>query len=130
MLAGPDLLVILAIALVVFGPKRLPELARTIGKMMGEFKKTTEEIKEGIGIKELDGIRSNLTGMDLFSELAEKVSESMGKESNGEVTMPARGVGHETAAHSQAGSVPLGDAERDKKEKSEKSEGSKSSMTG
>ncbi len=77
MLAGPDLLVILAIALIVFGPKKLPDLAKTVGKALGEFKKTTEEIKENIGIKELTGIGSNLNKMDLLADLAEKVSESM-----------------------------------------------------
>ncbi len=77
MLAGPDLLVILAIALIVFGPKKLPDLAKTIGKALGEFKKTTEEIKENIGIKELTGIGSNLNRIDLLTDLAEKVSESM-----------------------------------------------------
>jgi len=77
MLAGPDLLVILVIALIVFGPKKLPELARTIGKAMGELRKTTEEMKESIGIKDLENMRSNLTGMDLLANLAEKTSEYM-----------------------------------------------------
>ena len=77
MLAGPDLLVILVIALIVFGPKKLPELAKTIGRAMGEFKKTTEEVKESIGIKDLEEMRSNLTGMDLLTDLAEKTSEYM-----------------------------------------------------
>jgi TatA/E family protein of Tat protein translocase len=77
MLAGPDLLVILVIALIVFGPKKLPELAKTIGKAMGEFKKTTEEVKESIGIKDLERMRSNLTGIDLLADLAEKTSQYM-----------------------------------------------------
>jgi len=77
MLAGPDLLVILVIALIVFGPKKLPELAKTIGKAMGELKKTTEEVKESIGIKDLEKMRSNLTGIDLLADLAEKTSEYM-----------------------------------------------------
>jgi TatA/E family protein of Tat protein translocase len=77
MLAGPDLLVILVIALIIFGPKKLPELAKTIGKAMGELKKTTEEVKESIGIKDLEKMRSNLTGMDLLADLAEKTSEYM-----------------------------------------------------
>jgi len=77
MLAGPDLLVILAIALIVFGPKRLPELARTIGKAMGELRKTTEEMKESIGIKDLEKMRTNLTGIDFLADLAEKTSEYM-----------------------------------------------------
>ena len=77
MLAGPDLLVTLVIALIVFGPKKLPELAKTIGRALGEFKKTTEEMKESIGIKDLEEMRSNLTGMDLWADLAEKTSEYM-----------------------------------------------------
>jgi sec-independent protein translocase protein TatB len=77
MLAGPDLLVILAIALIVFGPKKLPDLAKTIGRALGEFKKMTGEAKATIGIKELGEIKSNLTGMDLLAHLAEKISASM-----------------------------------------------------
>jgi TatA/E family protein of Tat protein translocase len=77
MLAGPDLLVVVVIALIVFGPKKLPELAKTLGRAIGEFKRTTEEVKESIGIKELEGMRSHLTGVDLFADLAERVSASM-----------------------------------------------------
>ena len=66
MLAGPDLLVILAIALIVFGPKKLPELAKTIGKAMAEIRKATEEVKESIGINELQEMRSNLS-MDVHT---------------------------------------------------------------
>jgi sec-independent protein translocase protein TatA len=42
----PELLVILGIALLVFGPSKLPELAKGLGKTMREFKKATEEMKE------------------------------------------------------------------------------------
>jgi len=44
---GPtELLVILVIALLVFGPSRLPEVGRTIGKAMREFRKASDEIRE------------------------------------------------------------------------------------
>jgi TatA/E family protein of Tat protein translocase len=42
----PEMLVIMAIALLVFGPKKLPEVGRSLGKAMREFKKSTEEIKD------------------------------------------------------------------------------------
>ena len=43
---GPtELIVILAVALVVLGPKRLPELARSLGKGLAEFKRATNDIK-------------------------------------------------------------------------------------
>jgi len=42
----PELLIILTIALLVFGPKKLPEIGKSIGKAIREFRKTTDEIKE------------------------------------------------------------------------------------
>src|SRR5436190_11761897 len=42
----PELIVILVVALVVLGPKRLPEVARTLGKAMAEFRRQTSEIVE------------------------------------------------------------------------------------
>lgn len=43
-----EFIVILAIALIVFGPKKLPDLARALGKGMAEFRKATQEIKESL----------------------------------------------------------------------------------
>ncbi len=43
-----ELVIILIIALVIFGPKRLPELGRSLGKGIREFKKSTNELTEHI----------------------------------------------------------------------------------
>jgi sec-independent protein translocase protein TatA len=40
---GPDLIIILGIVLVLFGAKKLPELARGLGQSLNEFRKTREE---------------------------------------------------------------------------------------
>lgn len=40
----PGLILILIIALVIFGPKKLPEIGRAIGQSLGEFKKSTREL--------------------------------------------------------------------------------------
>ena len=42
----PELLVILTVALIVLGPKRLPEIARALGKAMAEFRKATSGISQ------------------------------------------------------------------------------------
>lgn len=44
----PELLVILTIALLIFGPKKLPEVGKSIGKALREFRRTSDEIKEKI----------------------------------------------------------------------------------
>ncbi len=44
----PELLLLLVIALLVFGPKKLPEVGRSIGKALREFRRTSDEIKEKI----------------------------------------------------------------------------------
>src|SRR4051812_40099004 len=43
-----ELALIFIVALIVFGPKRLPETGRTLGKAMGEFKKATDDFKNTI----------------------------------------------------------------------------------
>ena len=47
-LAGPDLIVILLIVLLLFGSKKLPELARGIGRAVKEFGAARDEIEKGI----------------------------------------------------------------------------------
>jgi sec-independent protein translocase protein TatA len=42
----PELLVVLVIALVIFGPKRLPDMGRQLGRGLREFKKATSEIQD------------------------------------------------------------------------------------
>jgi twin arginine-targeting protein translocase TatB len=44
----PELILIFVVALIVFGPKRLPEIGRTLGKAMGAFKKATDDFKNTI----------------------------------------------------------------------------------
>jgi sec-independent protein translocase protein TatB len=45
MLSVPHLIIIFAVALVVFGPEKLPELARNLGKIMAEFRRATGELR-------------------------------------------------------------------------------------
>ncbi|HHP7233415.1 MAG TPA: twin-arginine translocase TatA/TatE family subunit [Desulfobacterales bacterium] len=46
----PEMLLILAIALIVIGPKKLPDLAKSLGKALREFKQATSELKESIDL--------------------------------------------------------------------------------
>ena len=42
----PELVVILVVALIVLGPKRLPEVARSIGRAVGEFRRQSTEVMD------------------------------------------------------------------------------------
>lgn len=72
----PELLVIAVIALLVVGPKKLPEIAKALGKGLSEFRKVTESatetIKETLKTdelkKDLDGLKDSL----LYSKEEEK----------------------------------------------------------
>ena len=44
----PELLLILAVALIVLGPKKLPEMARALGRGLAEFRRTTDEVKREV----------------------------------------------------------------------------------
>jgi TatA/E family protein of Tat protein translocase len=41
----PELIIIFIIALIIFGPRKLPELGRSLGKSLAEFKKASNELK-------------------------------------------------------------------------------------
>ena len=41
----PEMLIILVIALIIFGPRKLPELGRSLGKSLAEFKRASNELK-------------------------------------------------------------------------------------
>lgn len=43
-----ELLVIFVVALIVIGPRKLPQMARTMGKAFGEFKRVTQDVKRTI----------------------------------------------------------------------------------
>lgn len=49
----PELIVVLVIALVIFGPKKIPEIANALGKSINEFKRGSREIEASVR-KELE----------------------------------------------------------------------------
>ena len=70
----PELIVILAIALLIFGPKKLPEVGRSIGKALREFRKTSDEIKEKIE-EEIQA--------DEFKDIKEELNKKVGEDEEG-----------------------------------------------
>jgi len=126
----PELLIIAAIALIVFGPNKLPELAKAFGRAMREFKKATEEVKESFEAetKDLEDLKDSLSQENFLGELTEEISTSI------EEPTPAEDSGSledttdtsapiDTSPHVEA-SMPAEDEEVGKEE-GEKPEGVK-----
>ena len=68
----PEMLVILALALIIIGPKKLPDLAKSLGRAMREFKKVTSEFKESIQLEsELSDVK------DTFNDFSDEVKEAV-----------------------------------------------------
>lgn len=65
----PELLLILAIALVILGPEKLPQIARAIGRGLGEVRRATEEVRAEI--ERGDPIR----GEPIMKETAERADK-------------------------------------------------------
>jgi sec-independent protein translocase protein TatA len=47
-IGGPELILILVIALIVFGPRKLPEIGKSMGKVLGEFRRATSDFQRTI----------------------------------------------------------------------------------
>ena len=47
-LGMPELILIMVLALLLFGPKKLPEIGKSVGKALGEFKRASNDLKRTI----------------------------------------------------------------------------------
>lgn len=89
-LGVPELLLIFALVLIVFGPRKIPEIGRTLGKAMAEFRKATDDLKSTIDrevrLEELKSIAP--TSLELTTPF-EAVSRSEPAETATAETPPA-----------------------------------------
>jgi len=50
----PELILIFIVALIVIGPKKLPDIAKALGRALGEFRRATDDIRENFDLASLD----------------------------------------------------------------------------
>jgi TatA/E family protein of Tat protein translocase len=107
-----EMLIILVVVLIFFGPKRLPDLAKSLGKGIAEFKKASEEVRKGIeeAVKEESTDEATKPPDDLSAygkapggAPAPEVPATPEPATPAEVPAPASGAGQDDAA---AGTVP------------------------
>ena len=73
-LGMPEILLILALALIIIGPKKLPDLAKTLGKSMREFKGAAQDFKNSINME------TSITDIDPPADEIKKNIEEANKE--------------------------------------------------
>ena len=72
-LGFPELVIIFVVALVIFGPRKLPELGRSLGKGLSEFKRASNELKR-TWEDEVDAVKHEV---DVQKEELNKISTDL-----------------------------------------------------
>jgi sec-independent protein translocase protein TatB len=50
----PELILILVVALIIIGPKKLPDIAKALGRAFGEFRRATDDLKENFDLSSMN----------------------------------------------------------------------------
>ena len=91
-LGVPELLLILAVALIVFGPRKLPEIGKTLGKALGEFRRATDDLKNTIErevrLEELKQIGPSIVPFESVSRSEPRETPPAGDQANAAETSP------------------------------------------
>ena len=118
----PELIIILIVALIVFGPKKLPDLAKSLGKGMAEFKKVTDDFKSTVE-NNISSVENEIK--DVKEDIYRGATLAPGASSHPEIPSDSetasRGL-HPFVAKPPAPSSSPEDTERDKAEIAEISE--------
>jgi TatA/E family protein of Tat protein translocase len=75
----PEVILILAVGLIVIGPKKLPELAKSLGKGIVEFKRATQDFRDTIDVNdEVSDLRDTVDTIktDIKDQLTDKPKQS------------------------------------------------------
>jgi sec-independent protein translocase protein TatB len=107
----PELILILVVALIVIGPKKLPDLAKSLGKAMGEFKKATNEIKDSMQLD--SGIKEVKTSFEDLEKELKKPVESAGSAPSTQTAPRAEDSGDKTAAQGDAETMAESEGDSD-----------------
>ena len=74
----PEIILILAIALIVLGPKKLPEIAKALGRGIAEFKKATQDFKESLDVED-DLKEARDTMREIKGDIQQTIQKSVAK---------------------------------------------------
>lgn len=115
---GPmELMAILVVALLVFGPKRIPELARTVGRGLAEFRRASNDLRQSLALDELQrDLRDDLSPNKTIHRPEDRPAQAGDDvEASDESAAPADQESEQSAGSSEpgasdrhSGELPLG----------------------
>jgi TatA/E family protein of Tat protein translocase len=112
----PELIVIMVIALIVFGPKKLPDLAKSLAKGLAELKKATEDVKQSLEqdetLKEAkQDLADSISGIQ--RQVEQEGSEALKAQEKKEGEEQASAEPPRTAEAEATGAIPSVEAKKD-----------------
>jgi len=125
----PEMLLILAIALIVIGPKKLPDLAKYLGRAIGEFKNAASDLKESIDINsdikdvksQFGNISDNIQGtVDVEPDLEQDKQSELSDSNNGDSNPNDSNSGDSNSGDSNSGDSNSGDSNSNDEPKEDK----------
>lgn len=102
-IGGPELLIICVVALIVIGPQKLPELLRSLGKGVAEFKRVGNEVKSTLD-DEVSKAEAAARKKEVDAELARRKAQKAKEEAAAESAPGAEAAGETSAEASEAAS--------------------------
>jgi sec-independent protein translocase protein TatB len=111
MLSVPHMIVVFLVVLVVFGPQKLPELARSFGKLMAEFRKASNDFKNAFE-EEMRDLERQARVAELKKQVAEaNAAADAATRSIGQPALPAPSSATsqlaEAASSTNSGEIPI-----------------------
>ncbi len=85
----PELILILVVALIVIGPKKLPDMARSLGRALNEFKSATQDFKDSIDTEVKDLKNLDKTASGCIGEKYSKKRPETGEKPSGDTASSA-----------------------------------------
>jgi len=75
----PELIIILIVALLVIGPKKLPDMAKSLGKGLAEFRRATDDVKESLNVEQIKNEADDFKDSVLYGKKKEETQDSGSK---------------------------------------------------
>jgi sec-independent protein translocase protein TatB len=114
-IGGPELLIICVVALIVIGPQKLPELLRSLGKGVAEFKRVGNEVKSTLD-DEVTKAEAAARKQEVDAELARRKAEKAKQEAEAAESPAPEGPAADAESPApEAQAAPAKDAEPEEK---------------